>query len=66
MQDTPNKASLDTLKYIVKYDKRDNLATIADQTHQLHKWLKNKDIHKPLLNGFFDKTLLSHTNRKHA
>ena len=53
MQDTPTKAPLDTLKYILKCDKWDNLATIADQTHQLQKWHVNKCIQKPLLNNFF-------------
>ena len=26
---------------ILKYDKKSQLAAIANETHQLHKWLKN-------------------------
>lgn len=31
-------------KYVYKYDKRHNLTIIANQTHQLHKWLENNEI----------------------
>jgi hypothetical protein len=30
-------------KHILKYDNINNLAIIANQTHQLHKWLENDD-----------------------
>ena len=34
--------------------KKHNLALIATQTHQLHKWLDNKDIDKALSNDFWN------------
>ena len=47
MQETPDKGPIRHLgKCISKYDKKHNLALIATQTHQLHKWLDNKDIDK--------------------
>jgi hypothetical protein len=41
-------------KYILKYDKRHNLEIIANQIHQLHKWLNNQDIDKILSNEFWN------------
>ena len=40
-------------KHILKYDNIHNLAIIANQTHQLHKWLEDDDIDKVLSNGFW-------------
>ena len=40
-----------THKITLKYDKKHNLEIIANQTHQLHKWLKNKDIDKTISNN---------------
>ena len=49
MQDTPDKGPIRHLgKYIFKHDKKRNLTIMASQTHQLHKWLTNKDIDKVL------------------
>ena len=42
MQVTPNKGPIRYLeKHILNYDKRHNLATIANQMHQVYKWLEN-------------------------
>ena len=47
MQDTPDKGPIRHLsKYILKHDKKHNLTIMASQTHQLHKWLDDKDIDK--------------------
>lgn len=44
MQETSDKGPIIHLnKHILKYDKRYNLAVVADQTHQLYKWLKHND-----------------------
>ena len=54
MQETPDKGPIRHLgKYVLKYDKNHNLEVIANQTHQLHKWLENKDIDKTLSNNFW-------------
>ena len=51
---TPNKSPIRHLgKYVLKYDKRHNLETIANQTYQLHKWLNNKDTDEVLSNDFW-------------
>ena len=51
MQETPNKGPIRHLgKHILKHDKGLNLTIIASQTHQLHKWLENKDIDEILSN----------------
>ena len=53
MRETPDKGPIRHLgKHIVKHDKGHNLAIIANQTHQLHKWLKNNNIDKVLSNDF--------------
>ena len=49
MQETLDKGPIRHLgKHVLKYDKNHNLEVIANQTHQLQKWLKNKDIDKTL------------------
>ena len=54
MQETPDKGPIRHLgEHILEYDKNHNLEVIANQTHQLHKWLKNKDIDNPLSNNFW-------------
>ena len=54
MQETPNKGPIRHLgKHVLKYDKNHNLEVIANQTHQLHKWLENKDIDKTLSNNLW-------------
>ena len=55
MHETPDKGPIRHLaKYIIKQDKTHNLAVIATQTHQLHKWLDNKDLDKNLSNDFWN------------
>ena len=55
MQETPDKGPIRHLgKYILNYDKRQNLEIIANQTHQLHKWLDNQDIDEILSNDFWN------------
>jgi hypothetical protein len=55
MQETPDKGPIRHLgKYITKHDKKHNLSIIATQTHQLHKWLDNKDIDKTISNDFWN------------
>ena len=50
----PDKGPIRHLgKYVFKYDKRHNLKIIANQTHQLHKWLNNKYINNILSNDFW-------------
>ena len=44
---------------------RHHLATIANRTHQLYKWLENGDIDKPLSNDSW-KNMLIQPNIKHA
>ena len=54
MQETLDKGPIRHLgKHILKYDKKHNLEAIANQTHQLHKWLENKDTDKTLSNNFW-------------
>ena len=54
MQETPDKGPIRHLnKHILKHDNEHKLATIANQTHQLHKWLENDDIDKTLSNDFW-------------
>jgi hypothetical protein len=54
MEETPNKGPMRHLsKHILKHDNEQNLTIIANQTHQLHKWLENDDIDKVLLNDFW-------------
>ena len=53
MQETLDKGPILHLgKYVLKYDKKHNLEIIVNRTHQLHKWLNNKDIDKVLSNDF--------------
>ena len=60
MQDTPDKGPIRHLgKYILKYDKKHNLTIVATQTHQLHKWLNNKDIDKDLSNDFWNNPVIT-------
>jgi hypothetical protein len=60
MHETPDKGPIRHLgRYIVKYDKKHNLALIATQTHQLHKWLHNKDIDQTLSNDFWNNPLIT-------
>ena len=64
MQETPNKGPIRHLgKYIIKYDKKHNLAIIATQTHQLHKWLDNKEIDKALSNDFWDNPIITYKQK---
>ena len=54
MEETPNKGPIRHLsKHILKHDNELNLTIIANQTHQLHKWLENDDIDKVLSNDFW-------------
>jgi hypothetical protein len=51
MQKAPRKDPIKHLgKHILEHDKRHNLTTIANQTHQTHKWLENKDCEKIMSN----------------
>ena len=60
MQETPDKGPIRHLgKYIIKHDKQHNLSILATQTHQLHKWLDNKDIDKTLSNEFWTNPAIS-------
>ena len=60
MQETPDKGPIRHLgKYILKYDKRHNLDIIATQTHQVHKWLDNKEIDKALSNDFWNSHVIT-------
>jgi ribonuclease HI len=60
MQETPDKGPIRHLgKYILKHDQQHNLALIATQTHQLHKWLDNKDIDKSLSNDFWHNPIIT-------
>jgi hypothetical protein len=60
MQETPNKCPIPHLgKHILKYHKKHNLAIIATQIHQLHKWLDNKDMDKALSNDFWDNPIIT-------
>ena len=53
MQKIPNKGPISHFgKHILKHDNIYNLAIKANQTHQLHQWLKNDDIDKILSNDF--------------
>ena len=55
MHATPYKGPIRHLQqYIIKHDKQHNLAIMASQTHQLHKWIANKDIDKALSNDFWN------------
>ena len=54
MPETLDKSPIRHLgKHVLKYDKNHNLEAQANQTHQLHKWVKNKDIDKTLSNNFW-------------
>jgi hypothetical protein len=54
MQETPDKGPIRHLsKHILKHDNEHNLTIIANQTHQLSKWLENDDIDKILSNDFW-------------
>ena len=48
------------VKYILKYNERYNLEIKANQTHQLDKWLENKDIDKVLSNDFWKNLTIAH------
>ena len=64
MQETPEKGPIRHLgKYILKYDKHHNLTIIATQTHQLHKWLDNKDIDKVMSNDFWNKLIITNKQK---
>ena len=57
MQKTPNKGPSRHLgKHVHKYDKRNNLQVIANQTHQIHKWLENDDSKKNAIKWFLSKS----------
>ena len=43
--------------------KKHNLALIATQTHQLHKWLDNKDIDKALSNDFWNSPVITYKQK---
>ena len=54
MKEAHDKGTVKHLnKHILKYDKRCNLVAIVGQTHQLYKWLDNKDTDKILSNDFW-------------
>jgi hypothetical protein len=60
MQDTPDKGPIRHIgNYIIKQDKKYNLALIATQTHQLHKWIDNKDIDNTLSNDFWHDPIIT-------
>ena len=60
MQETLDKGSIRHLsKYILKHDNEHNLTIIANQTHQLHKWLENDDIDKILSNHFWTNPVIA-------
>ena len=64
MQDTPNKGPIRHLsKYILKHDKKHNSTIMASQTHQLHKWLDNKDIDKNLSNDFWNNPTITNKQK---
>jgi hypothetical protein len=64
MQETPNKGPIRHRgKYILKYDKKHNIAIIVTQTHQLHKWLDNKDIDRALSNDFWDNPIITNKQK---
>ena len=64
MQDTPDKGPIRHLsKYILKHDKKHNLTIMASQTHQLHKWLDNKDIDKNLSNDFWNNPTITNKQK---
>ena len=50
-------------KCITKYDKKHNLALIATQTHQLHKWFDNKNIDKALSNDFWNNLVITNKQK---
>ena len=52
MQETPYKWPIKHLENTSLNMTKENLAIIADQTHQLYKWLENTDIHKVSSNDF--------------
>lgn len=58
--------SLDILGPILKHDNEHNLATIANQTHQLHKWLENDRIDEPLSNDLWANSNVTDKQKKHA
>ena len=48
----PDKGPIQHLcEHILKHDNEHNLTIIANQAHQLHKWLENDDIDKLLSKG---------------
>jgi hypothetical protein len=60
IQETPDKGPIRHLsKYIHKHDNEHNPTIIANQTHQLHKWLENDDIDKILSNDFWTNPALT-------
>ena len=64
MQETHDKGSIRHLsKYILKYDNEHNLTIIANQTHQLHKWLENDDIDKILSNDFWTNPAITYKQK---
>lgn len=56
MLETPYKGLIRHLeKHILKYDKNQNLILLADQTHQIYKWLGNTNINKEISNYLWKK-----------
>ena len=52
-------------KHILKHDNAHNLTIVANQTHQLHKWLENDNIDKILSNDFWTNPAITY-KQKHA
>jgi hypothetical protein len=64
MEETPNKGPIRHLsKHILKHDNEQNLTIIANQTHQLHKWLENDDIDKMLSNDFWTNPAITYKQK---
>jgi hypothetical protein len=67
MQETLDKGPIRHLgKHVLKYDKRHYLEVIANQTHQLHKWLENKDFDKILSPDFGTNPTITNKQKKNV
>ena len=64
MQETLYKGPIWHLgKYVLKYDKKHDLEIIANQTHQLRKWLNNKDVDKVLSNDLWKNPTITYKQK---
>ena len=64
MQETLDKGPIKHLsKHILKHDNEHNLTIIANQPHQLHKWLENDDIDKILSNDFWTNPVITNKQK---